>query len=454
MMNIVIAGGGALGCHVASILSKEKHNVILIDKNEKVLQEAATSMDVATRLGSATDWRLLDDLLEFSPDIFIALTSNDETNLVACSIAKQLQYPRSIARVRDTRYINRTRLDFARIFDVDYFIGPEFLVAQDILKYIFNPGSIAVENFANGALQLRILRIPDDWETTTEPLRNFNLPPNIIVGLIVRNEGAGSTTKKKIIFPHGDDLILPGDEVTFIGATEAISEIHNFFNISQQEIGSVVIVGGSLTGILLAELLCRRDIDVRLIDNSYEKCVKLAERLPLATIMQHDATDLNFLRAEKIDSADILVCCTNRDELNLLVGLLGKQVGSPDIMVTLNNTAYAPMFMDLGLKHTVSPRISATNHILSQLFSGKVTSLISLYENQAEIIEITVSMNSRVVGIPLAELGPFLPKDLLIVMIQNRGRIMIANGNRIISPGDTVIVVTNPKHVDELERIF
>ncbi|MBA3957349.1 MAG: Trk system potassium transporter TrkA [Parachlamydiaceae bacterium] len=448
-MHIVIVGGGDLGRHVASILSKEKQSVILIESDSQVIQ-SFSGLDIATRHGSGTDWQLLDDLLEFSPDLLIALTGDDDTNLVSCSIAKQLSYPRTIARVRDSRYTNPTRLDFGRIFDVDFFVGPELLVAHDMLKRLLYPESLNVENFAHGALQLRTLLIPMGWRGQAEPLRSFRLPQHVIVSLIKRREGG----TVKIIFPHGDDSIQPGDEVTFIGVTDVIAEIHELFDIREKAVQSVVIAGGSLTGMHLAQLLAQRNIDVRLIEKDYERCRLLAEKLPNYTIMHHDATDLDFFHAEKIGQADVFVACTNNDEINILAALLGKEVGCDNTLIVLNNTSYIPIVERLGLQHTISPQTSATNHILSQLYSGKISTLISLYENQAEVMEITVSPHSKIVGIPLAELGPYLPKDLLIIMIQNRGRIMIANGNRVISPGDTVIVVSSPKHVDELGKIF
>lgn len=454
-MNIVIVGAGDLGRHVATILSKEKHNVILIDKNGKLLQEISSNIDVAIRQGSGTDWQLLDDLLELSPDLFLALTGSEETNIVACSIAKHLLYPKTIARIRNYRYLNRTRLDFGRIFDIDYFIGPEILVASDILKYIISPGSLAVENFAHGTLQLRTIKIPEQWNERNNSLKTLELPPQVLVGLISRTESIKTSSKEKqVIFPHGEDKILPGDEVTFIGRTDAISEIHRMFGIEQKIIQSITLAGGSLTAFNLARLLARHPIDVRIIEKNYDRCCLMAEQLPHCTIMHHDATDMDFLHTERIGRSDLLIACTNSDETNILIALLGKEVGCDDVLVMLSNIHYIPAVAKLGLRHTVSPRISATNHLLSQLLSGKVTSLVSLYENQAEIMEINVSMNSKVVGIPLSELGPFLPKDLLIVMIQNRGRIMMANGNRIISPGDTVIVVSSPKHVTDLSKVF
>ena len=239
-----------------------------------------------------------------------------------------------------------------------------------------------------------------------------------------------------------------------IGESDVIAEAHHLFGIRQKTVHSVVLVGGSLTAINLAKLLENRNVEVRLIEKDYDVCCLLADQLPKCNIINDDATNLEFLKAEKIGRADIFVSCTRSDEVNLLAGLLAKQAGCQDIIVMLSNTSYVPLLPQLGLNYSVSPRISAAHHILSQVLSGSVTSLVSLYENQAEILEINVSMNSKVVGIPLSELGKLFPKDFLIAVIQNRGRTMIAHGNRIISPGDTVIVITSPQHVPDLEKIF
>ncbi|MFA6916012.1 MAG: Trk system potassium transporter TrkA [Parachlamydiales bacterium] len=458
MMTIVIVGAGDVGQYIASLLSKEEHNIVLIDKNGKILQEATRYLDVATRHGSGTDWQLLDDLLELSPQLLIALTEDDEVNMVACCIAKHLGYPRTIARVRDNHFLNRMRLDFGRIFDVDYFIGPELLVAHEILKYMVSPGSIQVENFAQGAVQLRTLSIPARWNKGNVKLKDLALPAGAIVSLIRRfvpnEDNQIDETDFTLIFPHGDDVILPRDEVTLIGETPTITEIHHFFGIGSQVIKSIVIVGGSLTAINLARLLEYRPVDVKIIEKDFNTCAMLADTLPNCTIVHHDATDLDFLRSEKVGSSELLVACTRHDDTNLLCALLAQEAGCPNALIVINNTSYTPLLTTLGINYAVSPRISAANHILSQLFAGTISSLISLYDNQARVMEINVPIDSEVAGIPLSELGPLLPQDFLIVMIQNRGRIMVANGSRIISPGDTVIAITHAKHVPELQKIF
>lgn len=451
-MNIVIVGAGGIARYAASLLSQENYNVIIIDSNTEKLEKASWDIDVATRRGSGIDWQLLDDLLDSSPDILIALTKNDEVNFVACSIAKQLGYPKTIARVRDSRFLNRARLDFSLLFNVDSFLGPELLVANEIVKYLISPGSLAIESFAHGAVLMRTLEIPAKWKKGEMPLSALDLPEGVIVGLICKPNG--KKDKCEVIFPHGNDCIAPRDRVTFIGEANAISSLHTHFGIKQQKTQSVTIIGGSLTGINLAKSLSEEGVDVRLIDKNYDRCTRLVEELPDCAIIHHDATDLDFLYSEKVGSSEVFVACTSDDETNLILACLGKEVGCHDVIATLSKTQYRSLANKMGVHHVVSPKICAADHILSQVHSSTVTSLISLYENEAEIIEIKVSTGCQFVGIPLSQLGSLFPKDFLIAIIQNRGRIMVATGNRIISPGDHVILITSPRHIPKLQTMF
>lgn len=450
-MNTVIIGAGDVGLYIASLLSKQGHNVIVIDKNGAKLEEMSWEMDIAIKEGSGTDWQLLDDLLEIKPDLFLALTSNDEVNLVACSLAKHLGYPRTIARVRDNRFLNRTRLDFARLFNVDYFISPELLVAYEIYKSLVGFDSIALENFAHGAVQMRTIRVPHSWNNYNQPIRMLQLPSGIIVGLIYRKTPEGDS---EVIFPHGSDFILPGDEVTLIGERDPISEIHEFFKSYSKKVQSIIIVGGSLIAINLAKILQEKQMDIRIIDKDPSRCAKLAEELPRCRIIQHEGTSLDLLLSERVDLADHFVMCTHNDELNVLGALLAKEAGCTHVAIVLANDQFVPLVNRLGIAHVVSPKLAAANQIFSLAISTAVTSLVALYGNEAEIVEVTVSLNSKIIGIPLADLGTRLPKDFLIAMIQNRGRVIIPKGDSVICPGDIVIVICHAKYLKDLEKIF
>ncbi len=446
MLNLVIIGAGRMGEHIAAILSRQGHNVVLIDHDAKRLQEVSAASDVGVRHGSGTDWKLLDELLDLSPDFLIALTPNDEVNLVACNMAKHLGYPKTIARVRDNRYLNRSRLDFSRLFATDEFLCPELLVASEIERFILSSGALNVETFFHGSVQLRTFEIPDRWRGGQTPLKALQLPKGAIIGLVVRNG--------EVIFPHGDDKILPGDEVTCIGEGTIVDQLHLFFGAPKKKIRSLVMVGGSNTAINLARLLHKQGIAIRIIEKDLGKCYQLAETLPHCTIIHHDGTDIDFLLSEKVNMTDLFVACTGNDEINLVASLQAKNMGIEQTIALLSQANDQALAKELGVSLTVSPRLAAANRLLSWILSSRVTSCVSLYDNRAEVVELHISPTSKVVGIPLSELGPLLPRDFLIAVIQNRGRIMVASGDRILSPSDRVIAVTNPKHVEKFEAIF
>ncbi len=446
-MNVVIAGAGETGRYIAALLSKSEHNVVLIDINGKRLEEVSFDLDVGTRMGSATNWELLEQLLDVNPDLFIALTDDDNVNLVSCSIAKNLGYLSTIARVRDSSYLNTMRLDFARIFDVDYFISPELLVANEFYKYMISPGFVRVETFAHGAVQMKTLQVPQEWEKRDVPIMHLDLPENTMLALIYR-EGKG------VIFPHGKDTIYPGDHITLIGETQKMEEVHRFFGVHHDVIRSVLIVGGSLTAINLAKLLEERGIAVRLIEKDYETCLKLSIELEKSSIIHHSGVDLEFLLEEKVGQSDVMVVCTRNDEFNVMAGLLGKEAGCSQVIVEVANTGYIPLLDRLGILYTPSPGMVAAQRIFALALSKTVSSLVSLYDNQAEIMEVKVSMHSKLAGIPISELSPHFPNDFLVGVIQNRGKIMIARGDHVFSPGDTVIVISHLRHQRELEEMF
>lgn len=456
-MNIVVIGAGAIGSHVAQLLSQEENNVILVDTDQAKLDRLGRNLDVGARLGSGTDWQLLDELLELQPELLVAVTPSDEINLVACSIAKHLGYPQTVARVSDPSFFHRTRLDFERIFHVDHFIGPDILVAQDIFKTIISPEALSTQTFAHGSIQMRTVEVPERWRKSEKKLYELGLPKGMMVGLIRR---PGEGRKKagnflgRVIFPHGGDSLLPGDEVTLIGEGEVIDSFYQSFGTPQKKVRAVAIMGGSRAAVSLARILRQHGCRVMLIDKDYDRCSELAESMHNVTIIHHDATEVDFLRSQRIDSYDVFVSCTRNDEVNLLAAGLAKDAGVDTVVSMISDTRYLPLVKRLGIGHTVSPRLSAANRVLAVARPQAVTSMVSLYDGEAEIMEIKVSAESPLAGIPISELGPKLPKDFLIAVIRNRGRIMVAHGARIMSPGDTVVVISHPRHIQEFYKIF
>lgn len=456
-MNIVILGAGEIGSYLASVLSEEQHNVTLIDKDPLILEKISQKTDIATLCGYGTRWKVLDALIESQPDLFVAMTGDDETNLVTCAIAKNLGYPRTVARIKELGFLARSRLDFGRLFYVDHFIGAEILAANDILKSIINPEDLAIENFAHGAIQMRTMVVSDKWQKVNQPLSSLDLPDEMIIGLIKRKKVDPKHPEKvseEIIFPHGTDQIHPGDEITVLGETKFMHDIHNFFKIEQKKTKSVVIVGGTSVGIRLAHILELRHVHVKIIERDEKRCEEIADLLPKSTVINEDGKNIQFFASEQIQDVDAFVACTSRDEENFLIATIAKYMGCKKVITLLSNINLATICKSHDIQYSLSERVNIANRILSILHEEKIVSIASLYENRAKVLEIKVSTDCELVGIPLSDLSSRLPKNLIISAIENRGRVMIGKGHRIISPGDTLIINTSPDLLPQLQHIF
>ncbi|PIS02337.1 MAG: Trk system potassium transporter TrkA [Chlamydiae bacterium CG10_big_fil_rev_8_21_14_0_10_42_34] len=447
-MNIVILGAGKTGSYVASTLSDEEHNVTLIDQDVKALERIGRESDVATIQATAPNWKLFEDLAENKPDLFFAATGDDEANLVACSIAKNLGFSKTIARVQKREYLNHSRLDFRRLFFVDYFIGPEILAAQDLCKMLVHSGDLAVEHFAHGAIQMRTIQIPDLWKFGETPICKLDLPPDLIAGLIRRK----NKDEDQILIPHGNDFILPGDQVTLVGEAKVMHHLHEIFHAPKLPVRSVILVGGSSVAVHLAHFLSQQKIDVRIIEKKLPRCEILAELLPFATIIHRDGRDPQLLRSERIQDADALVSCTHFDETNLLIASLAKQLGCKKAIAQITNGGLLPILEKVGVTAALSARVNVTNRILSILDEGTTLSVASLSSDAAKIIELKVSTSSKAIGIPLTDLD--LPKGLLIAVIESQGRVMVGRGSRVLCPDDIVIAICNPVQIPHLQQLF
>lgn len=449
-MNIVILGAGTIGSYLAGKLAVAEHNVIVIDRDPKALEKIGRAADVATKLGSGTDWRLLEELSEEAIDFFIAMSSDDETNLVACTIAKNLGFKKTVARIRQNTFLDHSHLEFGRLFFVDHLLGTELLVAHDLFKQIMNPGDVATQSFANGSVQMRTVVIPGSFQYTGLPLSIINLNSSMLVGLIRRKI---ANEEQQIIFPKPHDHLLPGDEATVIGKTEAMHQISELFGLSKKQVRSVAIVGGSGIVINLCHLLAKQKIAIKIIEENEDQCRRLSQLFPNATILNHDGTDLAFLKEEEIAHADCFIACTHSQETNILVGALARQAGCKQVMAVVSEEGFAPLLEQLGITHTLSQRASIARSIHSILQDAAVF-VASLHDNLATIMEVKVSSDSGIVGTPISDLTATFPHDFLIAVIENRSGVMIPTGNSVLTPGDTAIVLCSPKNVSDVEKIF
>ncbi len=336
----------------------------------------------------------------------------------------------------------------AVFFFVDYFIGPELLAAQDLFKTLTSSGDLAVEHFAHGAVHMRTIQIPDHWDRGGTPICKLTLPENLIAGLIRRKMGEGENT----LIPHGEDHILPGDQVTLVGEAKVMQRLHEIFHSPESKTRSVILVGGSDVAVHLTHFLCQQKISVRVIEKHATRCLELADLLPRATIINRDGRDPQLLRTERVQDVDALITCTHFDETNLMIAALAKQLGCPKAIAQITNGQITPILEKVGVIPALSARVNVANRILSILDEERTLSIASLSGDAAKIIELKVAPSSKVVGIPLSDLD--LPKGLLIAVIESQGRVMVGRGNRVLCANDIVVAICNPLQIPKLQQLF
>lgn len=449
-MNIVILGSDHLGVYVASLLAKEEHNVTIIGDDYQKLSKIGKDADFAVAALDLSHWEVLQEMMQSKPDYFLALSPQDELNLAACAMAKHVGFPNTICKVMHGGYLSSKILDYKSIFCVDHFIGTEILAAYQIFKSLLSPSHLRIEEFAHGSILLKSCTIPKGWKKAGIPLKELQLPPEMVVGLIVRKEG----DQEHIIFPHGEDALLEGDQATIIGNTDEMQKIEEIFSCQEKKITSVVIVGGTYVGIQLAYILQKYAIRVIFVEKEEENCERLAHQFPKALILHHDARDIEFLRSESLPQADAFIACMHHDEDNLMVAAMGKEAECKKVIALITDTTLTPILKRVGIEHSFSEKVFTTDRILSILHADNILSICSLADDRAKVVEVKVGEKSKIVGRPISEIGPTLPKEMLIAMIESKGEVSIGKGSSVLSPNDTVVVITRPDKIYEVKALF
>ncbi len=443
-MNIAVIGAGEVGMHIAAVLSRMKHNVVVIDSSPPKVRRVEDSLDVQVLEGHGTDLDVLERAGVGSADLVLAVSNSDETNFGAALLSKRLGARQTVVRARKHFYLEDHLRTHAETFQVDRVVCPEVLTAQEIAKRIEHPGTEKLEYFAHGRVQLRSVRVDPRSKHVGARIRDIPLPGRTLIASIARGS--------KLIVPGGDDVVQPDDMLSIIGSTVDISRIESMFRPKDKKIHRVVIVGGGLIGFYLARILERRDFGVTLIERRMSVCKRLATQLTRTDVIHGDATVLQFLKENRFAEADAFAATTSNDDTNLMAGLLMRELGTPVCSVVMHRPDFASLVERLGVSYAFSPRYVVADTVINMLQQQHVLSVAVLDDGQAEVIEFKATENSPVVGRVLKE--AHLPRGMLIGVIIRQGDVMIPKGDDMILAGDTVVVLVLQAAQAKVERMF
>lgn len=442
-MKIFISGGGRVGFQIARLLSKENHEVTVIESDKNQVDHVDYTLDVRTIKGYAQDVLLLQDLGVADADLFLATTGDDEVNLIAATTAKGLGAKKVVARVENQMY-NEHDILYETIMGIDYILSPQALTAKEMVNYIQNPGMVATESFGNGRVQMLQIQVSKAPHREGQSLQDIELPPGVLVGVISRGG--------KAQIPYGGSTIEKDDVVTLLGKTEAIEQAQKLFKGVEVRNDKVVIMGGSRTGRHLASILENKGHSVKLLERDMNRCTELASELKKTKVVCRDATSRMSLEQEHIDGTDIFVSVTHDDERNIMASVLAKEVGAKRTLAVVHQPDFAPLVRKLGIDHAVTPRACIANRIMKLTSSEHSQSLAVLEDGQVEILEYTITESNPMFGHTLSEIK--FPKHSLIGTILRKDEVIIPTGLDTLQSGDSVIVITTAKSLEAIRKLF
>jgi trk system potassium uptake protein TrkA len=450
-MRIIILGVGRVGASIAAQLVHEKNDITVVDHDYVHLKPLQDKLDLNTIQGEAANPRVLREAGAEDADLLVAVTASDETNLVACKIAKLLfNIPTCIARIRQSDYLHDDQLMSAEGFCVDHIISPEQIITQSIYRLVKHPEALQVLDFADGKLQLVAVTVTPNARMAGKDLRTLGqLMPD------VDSRVAAIYRQNERVNPDGDTRLVVGDEVFFLAATHDIPAVLKEMRGEDLPMRRIIIAGGGNIGFRLAKKL-QYDYQVKIIEENRYRCEWLAEHLEKVLVLHGSATDEVLLEQENIDAMDLFCALTSDDEDNVMSSLLAKRLGVRKVISLVNRDSYVDLLQGGRLDIAISPSLATIGSLLAYVRRGDVEAVHSLRRGAAEAMEIVAhgdKKTSRVVGRMVGEIK--LPKNTYLGAIVRGEKVFIAHHDTMVESGDHVIVFAADKRsVAAVEQLF
>lgn len=451
-MKIVIIGDGKVGYKLAENLSEDNYDVVLIDNDEEKLKEAINNLDINCFAGDGVSVEVQAEAGVPDADLVIACASTDELNMLSCLIAKRLGAKHTIARVRNPIYYHQIDI-LKEDLRLSMVINPEFAVANEIARNLILPAASKVETFVKGRIELVEFPVREGNPIIGNKLADIysKFQIKILIGAIQRG--------KEVFIPDGEFVIQEGDKLHIVATHKEIAQFFGKIGNRKRRVRNVLICGGGRVGFYLAKKLSGMGMCVKVIEHNHERCEDLCEDLPNATIIHGDATDHDLLLEEGVRDADALVALTGVDEENIIMGLFAKKQGVQKIIAKVNEDSRVQMVEGLGIDSIVSAKTATADAIFSyvrarqnSLSSTNVESMYRLVDDRVEALEFVVREDTKYTNISLKDLK-IKPNNLIACIGRNR-QMIIPRGSDSIQVGDTVVVITKSKKVQDITDIL
>ena len=458
-MNIIICGAGRVGFTIAKQLSEQGHSITVIDQSSEDIQKIDDALDVKAIVGKATFPSILEKANASETDMIIAVTRNDEINMVICQIAFSIfNIPKKIARIRSQDYLNPK---FTRVYNkenlpIDVIISPEIEIAKSIQRKLEAPGTLDSVPFADNKIKLLEILINDNCKLINIKLNELtkkypNLDANIIG--IIRGE--------KFLIPKKNDDIKKNDKIYVIINSSQMSETLEAFGHSEKISKKILIVGGGNIGFNLAKNL-EESLDtarVKIVEKNKDRAEFLANELNNTIVINGNGLDEEVLVEANLEEAETVLALTNDDEDNLMVSVLvekfakdEKDIDDKRTMALINKPNYSLLQNSLKIDDLIDPRMNTVSSILKHVHKGTIETAYTILNGEYEVIEAEIIETSELINKELKNSN--LPEEIRIGAVLREEKVIIPRSNFIFQKEDRVVFLAKKDSISVVENIF
>ena len=451
-MKIIIIGTGKVGFSLAEQLLNEKHDITIVDTQDSALRRATDALDIMSVKGNGVSTDTLREAGAEDADLLVAATNSDEVNMVCCLTAKHLGAKYTIARIRNPEY-NLGLHELKKNMGIDMVINPENATAVEISRLLRFPSAANIETFCRGRVELMGFRLQEGDFLVNQPLHALSAQVKQLSLLVCAVDRDGEVT-----IPNGSFVPQVGDKLYLIGRPTSLDQFFRLLGRYSPKVKTVFIVGGGKISVYLTAILEKMKMRVKIVELSEKRCRLVSEMMPRTTVICGDGTDQELLESERMSAADAFVALTDRDEDNLIISLYAMQQGMHKGVTKCNRQNYTGIARAVGLDSVISPKLITAAQIL-QLVRGMQNSqgsvmntLYRIADGKTEAMEFTVGPSTRHLNVPLRDLH--LHKGILIAVIMRDGEIIIPEGSSCIQEGDSVIIISRDRPIQDLNDIY
>ena len=448
-MRIIIVGGGVVGFSLAEHLLRDGHNLSLVELDQRLCQEISEKLDLQIVNGSGSSPLALRAAGGEGADLVLAVTPNNEVNIVACSIASLYEVPGRIARLRGKEFSSGSEMIDLRRLGITALIQPEYALADHIMQYMETPHAVEAANFENGRILLRGYMVTERMRLAGKTLREIRaeIAPKVVLFAVIVRGGKG-------MIPGGDTTIKAGDTVFALFPRDSIEVFLDLVGVERKSNRKVILTGDSFSTLELAEALDRTEYKITLVDPSLEHARRAAAMFSRIEVLNGDCTEVDILRELNVGAASFFIAASNQADYNVFSALLAKAEGAHEVIAVSTESHHDKLFNSIGIDHVVNPRLTTAREILQIISRGHFGAVVPLANVDIDAVRFTVEESSEIAGRKVKQVAGKLKRGSIIGIVVRGDTMMLPDGETVIEPQDHVIMVTSHRNLRTLDNLF